>query len=174
MTVERMKCEFDSTGIFSILYQISILSAIFSCSAVFAFNFRFPIGAGISFIILILSMIALIITLNLKSGIICAIEDKVIITHIFLSKSVFVSAISYEDIKCAEYNVKALHSRLGFCGYEIILTITEKTENEFKITAAMNIDEHMPTEKPDEYKKYLNEQPLVKMCRFINERARKF
>ena len=86
----------------------------------------------------------------------------------------FVSAIGYEDIKCAEYNVKALYNKFGFCGYEIILTITEKTENEFKITAAMDIDEHMPTEKPDEYKAHLNEQPLVKMCRFINENARKY
>ena len=169
-----MECKFDSSEGFGILNQIFSLSAIFSFSTVLAAIPYFPTVSGVSFIIFLVSLPAAIITSALRGGVLCAFENKVVIIHRFFNKRVFVSSIRFSDIKHADYNVEANYSRLGFSGYEIKLTITTKTENEVKITAAMDIDEHMPTEKPDEYKAYLNEQPFVKMCRFINERAKKF
>ena len=172
--MRRMKCEFESTGVLGGVNTTFFLTAIFSFSTFFAALPYFSIVSGVSFIIFLVSLPAAIITSALRGGVIYAFESKIMIIHRFFNKRVFVSSIRFSDIKHADYNVEASYSRIGFIGYNITLTITEKTENEVKITAAMDIDEHMPTEKPDEYKKHLSEQPLVKMCRFINERARKF
>ena len=172
--VVRMKCDFDSTGVFSILRQIFILSAIFSISLVPCFIFDYTNVSGILFIIFIVSIIALLIISRLKGGIICILENKIIIAHKFFNKNVLVSSISYRDIKYAEYNVEAVRSRVLFFGYNVILKITKKSKKTVKITAMMYIKENFPMDYPDEYKEYLNEQPLVKICSLINERAGKF
>ena len=172
--MRRMKCEFESTGVLGGIHTTFLLTAIFSFSSFLAAIPYFPTFSGVSFIIFLVSLSATIITSALQSGVIYAFESKIMIIHRFFNKRVLVSYISYRDIEYADYNVKAVHSRIGFVGYNITLTITKKSEKTVKITAMMDINENMPTEKPDEYKKYLNEQPLVKMCRFINERARKF
>ena len=167
-----MKCDFYSTGVFDIIFSIFLLTAIFSFSSFAAAIPYFPTFSGISFVIFLISLPASIIISSLRDGVIYAFEKKVVIIHKFFSRKVLVSHISYRDIEYAEYNVKAVYSRLGFVEYDIILTITKKTGSTVKVTSALDIKENMPTDKPDEYKKYLNERPLVKMCRFINEKSR--
>ncbi|MCH5194564.1 MAG: hypothetical protein J1F11_11420 [Oscillospiraceae bacterium] len=168
----RMKCDFDSTGVLDGVHLTFLLIAIFSFSSFLAAIPYFPIFSGVSFIIFFVSSPAALITSALRGGVIYAVGDKIIIMHRFFNKKVFVSYIRYRDIEYAEYNVKAVHSRIGFIGYDIILTITKKTEGTVKITSGLDIKESMPTDNPDEYKKYLNEHQMVKICRFINERAR--
>lgn len=172
IAVKRMKCEFDSTGILGDVHTAFSLIAVFSFSLSVAAIPYYLIASLVSFVIFLVSLPATFITSSLQDGVIYAVEDKIIITHKFFNKKVFVSSIRYSDIEYAEYNVKALHSRIGFCGYEIKLIITTKTGSSVKITSGMDIKENMPTDKPDEYKKYLNKRPLVKMCRFINEKSR--
>lgn len=169
-----MKCDFDSTGVLYGIYFTFLLTAIFSFSTFFAALPYFSVVSGVSIVIFLVSLPAAIITSALKGGVIYALEDKIIIIHKFLNKRVLVSYISYRDIKHADYNVQPFRSRIAFYGYNIILTITKKSGKTVKITALMDITESMPTEKPDEYKAHLNKQALMKMCRFINEKARKF
>lgn len=169
-----MKCEFDSMGVFGVLHEIFLLSAILSFGSSFVFLIfeENVLGASVSFIIFLVSFTAENITSVLNNGYIYVLESKVIITHKFFNKKVFVSYISYRDIEYAEYNVKAVHSRMGFLRYDITLTITKKSGRAVKVVSGLDIKENMPTDKPDEYKEYLNEQPFVKMCRFINEKSR--
>ena len=134
--------------------------------------YKFP-TVGTFFIIFLVSLTATLITLALRGGVICAFENKVVIAHKFFSKRVLVSTIRYSDIKHAKYNVKAIHSRLGFLRYEMKFTITKKSKSSVNIISWLDVDENLPTDNPDEYKEYLNEHPMVKMCNFINERAGK-
>lgn len=175
MTVKSVKCQFDSTGTFYVLRQIFQLSAIIPLGFLpTCIIFDELSVSGILFIIFIISIMALLIISRLEGGIIGILENKVIIAHKIFNKHVLVSSISYNDIISAEYNVEAVRSRLIFFGYKVILKITQKSKKTVKITAMMDIKENFPMDYPDEYKEYLNEQPLVKMCRLINERARNF
>ena len=167
----RMKYEFDSTGDTDGVYTTFFLIAIFSFGIAIASIADYPNFSGIMFIIFLVSLLAVFITSVLRGGVIYAFEKKVVIIHKFFSRKVLVSHISYRDIEYAEYNVKAVYSRLGFVEYDIILTITKKTGSSVKVTSGLDIKENMPTDKPDKYKKYLNEHPIVKMCNFINEKA---
>lgn len=161
-----MKCDFYTTGVFDVIFSIFIIIASFSFVAAFV-----SISALVA---LSVSLTAAFITSALRGGVICAFENKVVIIHKFFSKRVLASSVRYSDIKHAEYNVKSVHSRLGFVRYDIILTITKGTGRTVKIISKMDIEENLPTDNPDEYKEYLNEHPMVKMCNFINERAGKF
>lgn len=169
IAVARMKCDFDSTGVISDLHWTFTLIAIFSFISFMAAIPDFPNAFGVSFAIFLLSLSAFFLTSDLKCGSIYAFEDKVIIIHKFFGKKVFVSSIKYSDIRLAKYNIKT--SGWGFIRYDIVLTIFKKSERNIRIKSKMNRNKYMPTEKPDEYKEYLNEHPMVKMCSFINERA---
>ena len=161
-------------GVFGALHEVFTLSDILSFGAAFVFLVfeESVLGASVSFIIFLVSFTAENITSVLNNGSIYALESKVMIVHKFFNKKVFVSCISYRGIEYAEYNVKAAHSRIGFIRYDITLIITKKSGSTVKVTSGLDIKENMPTDKPDEYKEYLNEHPMAKICRFINERAR--
>ncbi|MCH5348889.1 MAG: hypothetical protein J1E40_06160, partial [Oscillospiraceae bacterium] len=133
--MKRMKCEFDSTGVLGGVHSTFFLIAVFSFSSFLAAIPYFPTFSGVSFIIFFVSSPVSFITSTLQDGVIYAVGDKIIITHKFFNKKVFVSYISYRGIEYAEYNVEAVHSRIGFIRYDIILIITEKSGNSVKITS---------------------------------------
>lgn len=107
--------------------------------------------------------------LNIKGGVIYAKSEKLIITHSLASRKILVSRISYEDIEYADHNVTQKRSRLGFYCYVFELIIHMKNGKKIKLCVDLNIPEDKPMCDPDGYKRFINDQPIMKLCRYINE-----
>lgn len=149
-----------------------IVSLIISGSAAFAGIPYFPKASGVFGILFLLLIILAIFLSFFKGGVIRARGKQVIISHNFMGGRAFVSRIGYNEIAYAEYHIKALHSRWGFSNYILIMEINKKSGKKISLYNELDIKESFPTENPDEYREYLKEQPLMQLCKYINERAR--
>lgn len=166
-----MKLRFDSTGTLRTLYETAIVIVVISAT-LFLSLIRSEFSPAVSAIILIVSAVAAVILLNIKGGVIYARSDKLVISHSFASRKVLISRIRYEDIEYADYNVTQKRSRLGFYCYVFELNIHMKNGKKIKLCADLHIPEDKPMCDPDGYKRYLNDLPVMKLCRYINEKSK--
>ena len=168
-----MKCRFDSTGTLGTLYETAIVIVIMSASLFLAFIGReFSAAMTAWAIIFIISAVAAVFLLNIKGGVIYAKSDKLVITHSLASRKVLISRISYEYIQYADYNVTQKRSRISFYCYVFELIIHMKNGKKIKLCVDLNIPENKPTGDPDGYKRYINDLPMMKLCRYINEKSK--
>lgn len=170
-----MKCSFDSTGTLGTLYEAAVVFVAMSVS-LFLISigdyYRFSMLMAVSAIIFIVFAVAAVVLLNIKGGVIYAKSEKLIITHSLASRKILVSRISYEDIEYADHNVTQKRSRLGFYCYVFELIIHMKNGKKIKLCVDLNIPEDKPMCDPDGYKRFINDQPIMKLCRYINEKSR--
>lgn len=166
-----MKLRFDSTGTLGTLYETAIVIVVISAT-LFLSLIRSEFSPAVSAIILIVSAVAAVALLNIKGGVIYAKSDKLVISHSFASRKVLISRIRYEDIEYADYNVTQKRSRLGFYCYVFELNIHMKNGKKIKLCADLHIPEDKPMCDPDGYKRYLNDLPVMKLCRYINEKSK--
>lgn len=166
-----MKLRFDSTGTLRTLYETAIVIVVISAT-LFLSLIRSEFSLAVSAIILIVSAVAAVVLLNIKGGVIYAKSDRLIISHSFASRKVLISRIRYEDIEYADYNVTQKRSRLGFYCYVFELNIHMKNGKKIKLCADLHIPEDKPMCDPDGYKRYLNDLPVMKLCRYINEKSK--
>ena len=166
-----MKLRFDSTGTLGTLYETAIVIVVISAT-LFLSLIRSEFSPAVSAIILIVSAVAAVVLLNIKGGVIYAKSDRLIISHNFASRKVLISRIRYEDIEYADYNVTQKRSRLGFYCYVFELNIHMKNGKKIKLCADLHIPEDKPMCDPDGYKRYLNDLPVMKLCRYINEKSK--
>lgn len=162
---------FDSTGTLGTLYETAIVIVVISAT-LFLSLIRSEFSPAVSAIILIVSAVAAVALLNIKGGVIYAKSDKLVISHSFASRKVLISRINYEDIEYADYNVTQKRSRLGFYCYVFELNIHMKNGKKIKLCADLHIPEDKPMCDPDGYKRYLNDLPVMKLCRYINEKSK--
>ena len=47
-----------------------------------------------------------------------------------------------------------------------------KSGKKIKLCVDLNIPEDKPMCDPDGYKRFINDQPIMKLCRYINEKSR--
>lgn len=171
-----MKLRFDSTGTLGTLYETSIVIAVLAVSLAIAsfgsFDDRGLAPGGVSLIIFIVSAVVAVVLLNIKGGVIYAKSDKLVISHSFASRKVLISRISYEYIQYADYNVTQKRSRLGFYCYVFELNIHMKNGKKIKLCVDLNIPEDKPMCDPDGYKRYINNLPMMQLCRYINEKSK--
>ena len=168
-----MKLRFDSTGTLRTLYETAIVIVIMSASLFLSCIGReFSAAMTVWAIIFIVSAVAAVALLNIKGGVIYAKSDKLVISHSFASRKVLISRISYEYIQYADYNVTQKRSRLGFYCYVFELNIHMKNGKKIKLCADLHIPEDKPMCDPDGYKRYLNDLPVMKLCRYINEKSK--
>lgn len=178
-----MRCNFDSTKTLSAWNEAVIISFVVSISTVLAsLSERLKVSgklalfcsicAAVFGVVLLLSIIAMIFFSFFNGGVIRARGKQVIISHNFMGGRAFISRIEYRDISYVEYHVKTVHSRWGFERYDLNIVINKKSGKKVTLSKSLDIKENFPTENPDEYKKMLKEQPLIRICKYINERAR--
>lgn len=170
-----MKCSFDSTGTLENLLGSAILIVALSVSLLISsigYYYKFSTLMAVSAIIFTVSAAAAFVLYIIKGGMIYAKSDKLIITHSLASRKILVSRISYEDIEYADHNVTQKRSRLGFYCYVFELIIHMKSGKKIKLCVDLNIPEDKPMCDPDGYKRFINDQPIMKLCRYINEKSR--
>lgn len=168
-----MKCNFDSTGKLETAYlSVIVIMIVFACLFLSCKRYidDFSAVMVVSAIIFAVSAAAAFVLHNVKGGVIYVNNDELVIVHSFAAREVLVSRISYEDIKYADHNVTQKRSRMGFCCYVFELYIHMKNGKKVKLCVDLDIPENKPTSDPDGYKRYINDQPIMKICRYINER----
>lgn len=106
------------------------------------------------------------------SGTISALENEIVISLNSSAVKLPDLHLKYDEIELAEYKIKDVRSRVSFWYYKYILIIKKKSGKEVKIAVSLDIEESLPLDNPEKYKKYINEQPLMKMCKYINERLK--
>lgn len=168
-----MKCRFDSTGKLETAYlsakviMIIFASLFLSCKRSID---DFSAVMIVSAIIFAVSAAAAFVLHNVKGGVIYVKSDELVIVHSFAAREVLVSRISYADIEYADHNVTQKRSRICFYCYVFELCIHIKNGKKIKLYIDLDIPENKPTSDPDGYKQYINDQPIMKICRYINER----
>ena len=151
-----MKCSFDSTGTLENLLGSAILIVALSVSLLISsigYYYKFSTLMAVSAIIFAVSAAAAFVLYIIKGGMIYAKSDKLIIEY-------------------ADHNVTQKRSRLGFYCYVFELIIHMKSGKKIKLCVDLNIPEDKPMCDPDGYKRFINDQPIMKLCRYINEKSR--
>lgn len=168
-----MKCRFNSTGTFGTLYETAVVIAAMSVSIFLGcIGSEFSAAMTVSVIIFIVSAVAAVVLHIIMGGVIYAKNDGLIIVHSLASRKILVSRISYEDIQYADHNVTQKRSRISFHCYVFELIIHMKNGKKIKLCVDLNIPENKPIGDPDGYKRYINDLPMMKLCRYINERSK--
>lgn len=170
-----MKCKFDSTGTLGTLYSSAVVIVVLSVSLFLSsigYYDKFSSVMTASAIVFIVSAAAVFVLNNIKGGVIYARSGRLIIVHRLADRKVLVSRISYEDIEYADYNVEQQRSSIVFYCYVYKLLIHMKNGKEIKLCVELDIPEDKPTSDPDGYKRYINDLPVMKLCRYINEKSR--
>lgn len=167
-----MKCKFDTAGLRDLLKNIFIVLLVFSLLFIVPSlgADKFMTAFFVSLTVFVLSLAGLIFVRLFNGGVINADEKRVTVSYNFMGFRVFASHIGYDKIESAEYFIENVRSQMIFYYYKFILIIKKKSGRKVRISVRLDIKEEFPTESPEEYKKYLDEQPLMQMCKYINER----
>ena len=168
-----MKAELDRSKVTDIIFQISLCFAALCVSAFLAMLAEFLINENVIPII-ILGVLTLIFTLLCvviadSVIIINADNEKIIVVYTIFKKEFLHKNIEYDKIDCTECEVKAVGTRYGGVIYKMYFTVKMKDGSEFSGFEELNMESGLPVSRPDEYKRYISEQPLQKLCDFINE-----
>lgn len=171
-----MKAELDRSKGTDIIFKISLFSA---AMCLWAF-----LGGLLAFLMyeenkaIILAVISCVLTLVF--ALTCVIiadsvifinadNEKIIVVYTIFKKEFLHKNIEYDKIYCAECEVKAIGQRFGGIIYKMFFTVKMKDGSEFSGFKELSIESELPVSRPDEYKRYISEQPLQKLCDFINK-----
>lgn len=173
-----MKAEFDRLKSVNTLWWISFYTAFISGWVFFTAFMMMYInelhGALIVVVISgILTMTAVVacVIISDSHGLITADDDGVTVVSVFFGKEIIRPKMEYDKIECAECDVKTVGTRYGGVLYKMFFTVKMKDGSEISVFEELNIESGLPASKPDEYKNYINQQPLMQLCRYINKMA---
>lgn len=163
-----MKCEFYSTGKFYLCKKIILFLNIF-----LIFSFQFIISDRLirlyaPFVILFTALTELFVISVFESGKILACKNQLIIYHKVFNKKALVSHIEYKNISCAEYCIRKSYAR-GISECRIFVLTVKCSDGKKRVFISEMI---APPKDPDDYNEYINNQPMMKLCRYINEKSR--
>lgn len=155
-----MKAKFDTTEIFEALILINSTALL----VLFVFMLSmFKIALIVWFVIL---MITFIFLAKLQKGVISANKNKIIIYHTFLDCRVLISKINMRDIESAMCTIKTFGNRWGGVSYTLKFTTIKKNGRQLVLSKAINYKKEFNVRRLE---KFIDEQPLQKLCDFINE-----
>lgn len=155
-----MKAKFDTTEIFEILILIDSTALLVLFALMLS---MFKIALIVWFVILMITFIFLV---KLQKGVIYANKNKIIIYHTFSDCRVLISKINVRDIESTVCTVKTLGNRWGGISYTLKLNILKKNGRKIVLSKAINCKSEFNVRRLE---KFIDEQPLQKLCDFINE-----
>lgn len=132
---------------------------IFCCAFVFALYKNL--------VVLVLAIITIVIKDVIMytdhHGKIIADENGVTIFRTFLGRSYGKKFIEYGKIKSTDCGILTASTK-----YAMELTLKMRDGSKIVLYNTMKIGASFPAEQPDKYKKYLHEQPLMKISHYID------
>ncbi len=81
--------------------------------------------------------------------------------------------ISFDDIKSVCCMPEVKHTRFAV-KHNLVLTVLLGTGKELAFCQQLDIEKSFPVQQPEKFKEYIDEQPLMRLCNYINERARSY
>lgn len=174
-----MKCRFDYTQRYETVIFILLILLALSLFSVMFFSFpELSVGAlRILFLVIFAVIIGTVLVISAgRKGVIRADDSKISISHLFFRRNVFIWNIPYEDVEyvLCQVNARAIANRAGRSSitYTLVLTIKINDRSEMNFIKDLKFKNDFPAAKSEKFNKYINEQPLMKMCEYINERTK--
>lgn len=102
-------------------------------------------------------------------GEITADERGVTVVTTFFGKEIREKTIEYGSIESTKCFVETIYHRNYSC-YNIVLRLNMRDGSKFSVFNRLDISRSFPASQPDEYKKYLSQQPLMKLSHYIDSK----
>lgn len=80
--------------------------------------------------------------------------------------------ISFDNIESVSCMPEVKHTRYAV-KHNLIFTVLLKTDEELEFCHQLDVEKSFPVQQPEKFKKYIDEQPLMQVCMYINERLDK-
>ena len=164
-----MGAEFDKSITVNTIFEISIFAVVLSGGVFFGFLWDEYIMVTAVSGIRTLIFTALCVIFGSYKGCISAEENGIKIAFVIFRQGFIKKTIEYNKIECAKCDIDSIGTRYGGIIYKMIFTLKMKNGSEFTALKKLDIESGFPASQPEEYKKYLAEQPLQILCDFINE-----
>ena len=163
-----MEAKFGRSTLIDTLFRVSYVFTVLCGIAALSFNSNSTSGANIS---AIFTLIFIILTVLLGNccGRASADEKGVTVVYTIFGNKIKKNFIEYGKIESTECSVETAHSRIFGIYYLMIFKIKKKDGSETELLNKLDIESSFPAAEPVKYKEYISEQPLTKMCDFINE-----
>ena len=165
---KAVECGFDGTPItrFVILAMAFIPLVVLLCLFANCVDIS-SVGGLCAYLGCVAVMVAaLIIKLKLGRGRITAEAEYVNVHYGFLSRK-----IPYYDITCVLCDVETQNDRYGIT-YTMVLTI-ETSEKKYYYEHDLDVEDDFPAKHPEEYRKYLDRQPMRQVCEYIRKECKR-
>lgn len=166
-----MKCEFDyeksslnkwtAFGLAVIFGGMIILGALAFCISDYKYEFEL-----LSFIFAIFGAVLLRVKLSNLDGVIMCSQKSIAVCRKHRKRVIPFGSI--ESISCVP---EVMHTRYDVKHY-LVFTVTLKTDKKLEFCKELNIEKDFPVQQPEKFKEYIEEQPLMQLCSYINERSR--
>ena len=166
-----MKCRFDCTKVYEILEIafICFLPISFVMIPFFSFAELSVRTMHTLFWIILTIIIFIILALStVRKGVIRADSDKISISRLFFGRNVFIRNIPYENVEYVLCQLDAKGTKYGSIIYELVLTVKIKGRNEMNFIKKLKFEDGFPVRQPKKFNAYLDEQPMMKVCNYIN------
>lgn len=171
-----MKCKFDCTKAYEILEIAFICFLPISIVMIPFFSFAelsVRTMQTLFWIILTIIIFIIIALSTVRKGVIRADSDRISISRLFFGRNVFIRNIPYENIEYVLCQLDAKGGKYGSIIYELVLTVKIKGRNEMNFIKKFKFEDDFPIRRPKKSNAYLDEQPMMKVCKYINERIGK-
>ena len=164
ISVEISECGFEYTGTVNViktvlLVMIVLLISVFIACAV---DISATVGAVMFFVLAVLSGFAIYV--SLRHGNIAADDEKLTVSYFSRRE------IKFSEIYCANCDVDTHGDRWGNIYYTLVLKIETNDRRSYTFCQPLNLENGYPAKHPDEYKHFVEAQPLTKMCALIKSR----
>ena len=162
----RAECGFDGTPVMRVLFLAMGIIPLLVLLMLFGSRVSIRSAGGLAAYISCVGVMAaaLILKAKLGRGRITVDEEYVNIHYGFLGKKLPLSDITY--FSC---DVETQSGRYGGISYTMVLTIKTSDGERFAYEQELCVEDDLPAKAPEKYRKYLDEQPMMKLCSFVKE-----
>lgn len=160
----RAECGFECTPITRVIMLAMAFIPLMALFALFGYHVSMRSAGGLAAYISCVGVMAaaLILKAKLGRGRITVDDEHVNIRYGFLSKKLPLSGITY--FSC---DVETQSGRYGNIAYIMVLTIKTSDGKRFAYEQELDVENDLPAKAPEKYRKYLDEQPMMKLCSFV-------
>lgn len=158
------ECGFDGTPVMRLLFLAMGIIPLLVLMMLFGGHVSMRSAGGLAAYISCVGVMAaaLILKAKLGRGRITVDDEHVNIRYGFLSKKLPLNEITY--FSC---DVETQSGRYGNIAYIMVLTIKTSDGKRFAYEQELDVEDDLPAKAPEKYRKYLDEQPMMKLCSFV-------
>lgn len=165
--MECSECAFEYTGTVKVIKTVLLVTAVVLITVLITCALDIPAAVGAVMFFVFAVSTGFTIYISLRNGRIAADDEKLTVSYFSRIE------IRFSEIDCANCEVDAHGDRWGNIYYELVLKIEAKDSRSYTFCQPLNLESGYPAKHPDEYKRFVEEQSLTKMCALIKSRIEK-